>query len=73
VSAHNDSAASMQGLAARLQEPRLYVLTYKLRWRRWLPIPSRWTWEKVCTWDEALAMQAQLRAMGATNCEVRRG
>lgn len=66
-------AASLHGLSERLQEPTLYVLTYSLRWRGWLPIRVRHTWEKVCTWDEALVMQSKLRALGATNCEVRRG
>ena len=53
--------------------PRPYVLTYTVRWRRWLPIRVRETWEKVCTWDEALAQQAEMRRMGLTDCEVRLG
>ena len=56
-----------------LEDERLYVLTYTLRWVRWLPLRRRHTWEKVCTWDEALAQQAKMRALGVTDCEVRLG
>ena len=54
------------------RQPQLYVMTYSTR-RWWWPFRIRHTWEKVCTWDEALAMQAQIRVIGITDCEVTRG